>query len=46
MYPAGEKPGEGTYVCTMCSLEIVLENDDDELPICPDCKAIFYNEVI
>jgi len=46
MYAAGEKPGEGTYICTICHLEIMLVDDGEELPRCPDCNATFYNEVI
>ncbi len=46
MYATGEKPGEGTYICTMCHLEIIIESDSEELPRCPDCNATFYNEII
>ncbi|WP_409077854.1 zinc ribbon-containing protein [Psychrilyobacter sp. S5] len=46
MYAKDEKPGEGTYICTMCYSEIILKSNSDRLPRCPDCNATFYNEVI
>lgn len=45
MYSKDEKPGEGTYICTMCSLEVTLDSDSERLPRCPDCSSTFYNEV-
>lgn len=33
----GDKPGAGTYKCTLCNLEIVL-SDGEELKACPICK--------
>ena len=46
MYIAGEKPGKGTYICTMCQLELIIEDNDEELPPCPDCDTIFYDKVV
>ncbi|MBN1777945.1 MAG: hypothetical protein JW811_07465 [Clostridiales bacterium] len=37
MYNTGYTPGKGTYKCTKCGKEIVLENDSDALPVCPRC---------
>ena len=38
MFKSGEKPGKGTYKCTLCG-EIVTLVDGQELPICEVCGA-------
>lgn len=38
MPTTGEKPGKGTYVCTKCGQEVVLDDDIDTLPPCPKCN--------
>ena len=37
MPKSGEKPGKGTYKCTVCGTHVMLDFDDDTLPICPKC---------
>ena len=44
MYVSGEKSGVGTYVCTKCYLEIIIENDNEILPKCPDCGSGIYKK--
>ena len=38
----GEKPGEGSYICTKCGQIIVLEDEKDTLPSCPKCDGTEY----
>jgi len=45
MYVSGEKPGVGTYMCMMCYLELIIENDNEKLPKCPDCKTGIYKKM-
>lgn len=45
MYASGEKPGIGTYMCTMCYLEIIIEKDNEKLPDCLDCEAGIYKKM-
>lgn len=45
MYVSGEKPGEGTYICVMCYLELIIERENEQLPECPDCKAGIYKKI-
>lgn len=45
MYVSGEKPGVGTYMCMSCFLELIIENDNEELPNCPDCGKTFFQKV-
>lgn len=33
----GEKPGKGTYTCTNCGTELVLNDNTDTLPPCTEC---------
>ena len=42
MYEAGECPGKGTYVCKICGEKVVIEDDEDKLPVCPKCKGSMY----
>ena len=44
MYRTGEKPGKGTYVCTICGKVIVLNDDSDTLPPCPQCHATSWEK--
>ncbi len=45
MYVSGEKASVGTYVCMNCHLEIIIENNNEKLPDCPDCQAGLYKKV-
>ena len=41
----GERPGKGTYVCTVCGTKVALESDTDTLPPCPKCaNTEFFEE--
>ena len=42
MYTTGEKPGKGTYECTACGEQVVLDDDTDTLPPCPKCHNTSY----
>jgi len=42
MATAGEKPGIGTYICTICGAEVTLDDNNDTLPPCPQCDATDY----
>ncbi|MFV0438215.1 MAG: DUF3039 domain-containing protein [Desulfopila sp.] len=42
MYQTGESPGKGTYVCMACGKKVVIENDDEKLPVCPQCQGSMY----
>ncbi len=44
MLIAGEKPGKGVYICTICALEIELDSDNEELPFCPLCHGASFVE--
>ena len=37
MSTTGEKPGKGTYTCTACGQKVILDDDTDTLPPCPNC---------
>lgn len=43
-YNTGEKPGKGTYHCTKCGCEVVLDDDTDTLPPCPKCNHTEYTK--
>lgn len=43
IYNSGEKPGAGTYICTVCQYEVELK-DGEELPVCPVCQATTYEK--
>lgn len=45
MFTSGEKPGQGTYKCKKCGKEITLENDSQELPVCPVCGHEKWNKI-
>lgn len=40
---AGQRPGPGTYVCTMCGYEVAIKDHTEKLPLCPKCFASTYN---
>ncbi len=42
MATTGEKPGKGTYVCKNCGQSVVLDDDTDTLPPCPNCSGTEY----
>ena len=43
-YSTGEKPGKGTYVCTKSGQQVVLDDDTDTLPPCPNCSNTTYTK--
>jgi hypothetical protein len=45
IYRTGDKPGEGTYRCTVCGRRVVLHDDDEALPECFSCKASTWTKV-
>lgn len=45
MFYAGDKPGKGTYICTECKHRIIIEDDNDKLPICPFCQCAEWKKV-
>ena len=42
MSTTGGKPGKGTYVCKNCGQSVVLDDDTDTLPPCPNCSGTEY----
>ncbi len=44
MLITGDRPGKGFYICRICSLEIELDSDREELPFCPICHGASYIE--
>ena len=42
MSMTGEKPGKGTYECIMCDQHVVLDQDSDTLPPCPNCHGTSF----
>ncbi|QEZ05373.1 zinc ribbon-containing protein, partial [Listeria monocytogenes] len=44
MHSTGEKPGTGTYTCTMCAQKVVLDDKTDKLPPCPKCQNTNYSK--
>lgn len=43
-YKTGEKPGKGTYVCTICGHTVVLDDDTDTLPPCKKCNGVEFTK--
>ena len=43
MPTTGEKPGAGTYTCTNCGQGVVLNDDTDTMPPCPNCGNSEFN---
>lgn len=44
MPSTGEKPGKGTYICTNCGQRVVLDDNTDTLPPCPNCSKTTYRK--
>lgn len=44
MYSTGEKPGKGTYVCTICGTTVTLDDTTDTLPPCPKCDNTTFRK--
>jgi DNA-directed RNA polymerase subunit RPC12/RpoP len=42
MPTTGEQPGKGAYRCTRCGQTVVLDDDTDILPPCPNCGNTDY----
>jgi DNA-directed RNA polymerase subunit RPC12/RpoP len=45
MPTTGEKPGQGTYQCIECGQEVVLNDDSDTLPPCPNCDSTEFEQI-
>jgi DNA-directed RNA polymerase subunit RPC12/RpoP len=45
MYKTGEKPGKGTYQCTVCGQIVILDDKTDTLPPCPKCNNTSYKKI-
>ena len=45
IYKTGEKPGKGTYICTNCDEEVILDDVTDTLPPCPKCHNTEYKKL-
>jgi len=44
MVKTGQKPGLGTYICTICGDSVVLKNEQEALPLCPSCGATTFEQ--
>lgn len=42
MKVTGDHPGKGTYICMACGKKVVIENDEDKLPVCPQCQGSMF----
>lgn len=42
MSTTGEKPGAGVYTCKACGQTVVLDDNTDTLPPCPNCHKTDY----
>jgi len=42
MSTTGEKPGAGSHTCNNCGQVVVLDDDTDTLPPCPQCANTEY----
>ncbi len=45
IFKAGEKPGRGIYYCTRDFYKIILNNEDEFLPFCPNCNNSSYIKI-
>jgi ribosomal protein S27AE len=45
MHRTGEKHGIGTYECTNCGQQKVLDDHDDRLPPCVKCHGTEWTKV-
>ena len=45
MYHTGEKPGKGSYKCTVYGEIVNLDQDSDTLPPCPRCHKTDYEKM-
>ncbi len=43
MSTIGEKHGKGIYTCDNCGQKVVLNDEDDRLPPCPNCGGTEYH---
>jgi predicted RNA-binding Zn-ribbon protein involved in translation (DUF1610 family) len=43
MKVAGDRPGQGTYVCMTCGKKIVIKDDKEKLPVCPKCHGSMWH---
>lgn len=43
-FRSGQKPGAGTYFCINCNQEIMLSNNNDALPPCPNCNGVEFKK--
>ena len=42
MSTTGEKPGKGRYTCINCGQVVVLDDNTDTMPHCPNCSETEY----
>ena len=45
MATAGEKPGKGKYKCQSCGEIVILNDDNDVLPPCPNCEHTEFTKL-
>jgi hypothetical protein len=45
MPSTGEKPGAGTYMCTICEDTVTLDDPNDKLPSCPMCGNTEFEKI-
>jgi DNA-directed RNA polymerase subunit RPC12/RpoP len=42
---AGETPGKGKYLCLKCATKVILNDDSEPLPVCPNCEYTEFEEL-
>jgi len=42
MAKTGQRPGAGTYTCKACGETVVLNNEKEALPLCPNCGGTAF----
>ncbi|MEG0283642.1 MAG: hypothetical protein RR543_01405 [Erysipelotrichales bacterium] len=45
MPSANEKPEYGTYKCIMCDFTVVINEENDTLPVCPTCSFTEFTKI-
>lgn len=38
----GDRPGKGIYVCIACGKKVIIEDEQETLPLCPQCKGSMF----
>lgn len=44
VYKTGDKPEKGVYICKKCFKRIVIDENNDTLPVCPRCGHEEFRE--